>query len=687
MRNTSFACIEGLETRTLMSAGDIDPSYGNGGSAIVSFNQGTSANPRILLRRGDGSIAVVGDLFSGTPQAVIANFTPGGFLDSQFANNPLPLQGNMPEAAAVQPDGKIVVVTTIQNASRDLFVYRLNTDGTIDPTFNATGQEMIDVASGTDDMPVGVAIQHNGGIVIAGILTPPGNPSPSVQKLFLVRLNPNGPRDFGFGQGGLVTMTMQTFNNPLTIDAADNIIVQAATMNAMQVQNVAIVRLDAEGQPDAGFNNGLPYITNDPNSEFPQSLAILPSGSILSASSVNGSDEQFLMLHSDGTRNAGYGNNGVFAFPSSTSQVTSLGVDSSGRVLVAYGLGAAPVVQRLLPDAMTPDGSFGVNGIASVPGGSAASMGVLTVVPADNSIYYLSSTGSDFTVTHLLGDAGVTSPPPNNPPTENPPPNDGGLQPPPNNQVIDPGSNTPTGNPGTQPTGPDTSTPNIIANYPGPMSPLLIGGTAQVGVFVSYSGPTSTSVDADVYLSTDSVGGNGDDILIGHLDAVQVAPNTQGMDVGAATVQIPANLPAGNYYLVETVDPSNLVAESNENDNTSVRPMALPVVQPGAVGKNGKEDDSGFNVENAHVSPMNVPAGGTFTFSANLTNNTGRGASRDSIGSIFRRGRCLAPMIFCSRPSPSRHRTMGRRFRSASRQRFRSKRCRRLTFSAEFRSI
>jgi uncharacterized delta-60 repeat protein len=592
MQNKSFVRVEALELRTLMSAGDLDPMFGSGGNAVVTFGQDMSANPRQLLRRGDGSLAVLGDLFGSTPHGVIANFTAGGLLDPQYASNPEPLMNGLPSAVAVQADGKLVIVTTQQNTSRDLFVYRLNTDGSIDPSFNATGQEMIDVGGSTDDSPLGVGIQSDGGIVIAGSLTPAGNPSPSVQKLFVIRLSAAGARDLSFGQSGLVTMQSMTFNNnPLTIDAANNIVLQASALSPMGYENLMIARLNAEGQPDMSFNGGVPFISNNANTETPGALTILPGGNILSALQLNGSDEEFLMLRSDGTLNSGYGMNGVFGFGNPGDQVTSLGVDSGGRIVAGYGMDGVSQVERFLPDAITPDATFGVNGKVVVSNVGSAP-GKVVVVPADNSIFYSHTSGNDFIVTRLLGDAGATNPPPPD------------LQP-------------PTNNPG------GTSTPNIVANFPGLMSPLTIGGTAQVGIYLSYFATTSTSIDANIYLSSDSIGGNPDDILIGHFDAVPVAPNTSGVNIGTATVQIPASLPEGNYYLVETVDPNNLLAEASETDNTAITQMPFPVVQPGSVGTNGTKQDSGFDVSNARVNPTNVPAGGAFTFSANLTNNTG----------------------------------------------------------------
>src|SRR5262245_13483140 len=68
-------------------------------------------------------------------------------------------------ATAVQPDGKIVV-TGSSTVNRDAVVYRVNPNGTMDPTFDGDGAKGID--SGGTEVATAVAVQRDGKIVVAG---------------------------------------------------------------------------------------------------------------------------------------------------------------------------------------------------------------------------------------------------------------------------------------------------------------------------------------------------------------------------------------------------------------------------------------------------------------------------------------------------------------------------------------
>jgi uncharacterized delta-60 repeat protein len=145
-------------------------------------------------------------------EALETRYCPaGGLLDPTFGTggivNLASTTDVVAEAVAVQPDGKVVVagvILTTKGNTRDeiISVQRLNTNGTLDTSFNKTGSVLIGDAS----HPVAVALQPDGKILIGGaemMTINKGKTSTSIQETLVARLNTNGTLDTTFGSNGL----------------------------------------------------------------------------------------------------------------------------------------------------------------------------------------------------------------------------------------------------------------------------------------------------------------------------------------------------------------------------------------------------------------------------------------------------------------------------------------------------
>jgi len=153
------------------------------------FNAGTW---RIALQ-DDGKAVVVGAFneFDGTPRERIIRLNNDGSLDASF--DPGAGFSNWTLGLALQPDGKVLVgglFTEFDNNSRE-FVARLNSDGSIDPSFDATTAVNWHVFN--------LLLQPDGKVIVIEWGYP----------LQLVRLNADGTKDptfvtgSGFVGGGL----------------------------------------------------------------------------------------------------------------------------------------------------------------------------------------------------------------------------------------------------------------------------------------------------------------------------------------------------------------------------------------------------------------------------------------------------------------------------------------------------
>lgn len=147
-----------------------------------------------LAIQSDGKIIIVGafNQYDGVNRSKIARLNTDGSLDTSF--NPGSGADSDIEEVIIQPDGKIIITgsfTSYNNSSTGR-IARLNPDGTLDNTFNLSGTGF------TNNEQLWLSIQSDGKILVGGNSSQfNGN---SVPKL--VRLNTDGSLDNTFNSGG-----------------------------------------------------------------------------------------------------------------------------------------------------------------------------------------------------------------------------------------------------------------------------------------------------------------------------------------------------------------------------------------------------------------------------------------------------------------------------------------------------
>ena len=168
----------------LASSGGLDPSFGTSGTTVLDRPTGTYPTPAavapggnvVLMTSANDKVTVTRLLADGQPDP---SFNGDG--ERVIDASPKLLRGY---AMALQPDGKILVAGSISNSApgTDAAVWRLTTDGQLDPTFDGDGMAVVD--SGTEDYAFNLALQPDGKIVIAGqTYSSPGPPIAAVWRL------------------------------------------------------------------------------------------------------------------------------------------------------------------------------------------------------------------------------------------------------------------------------------------------------------------------------------------------------------------------------------------------------------------------------------------------------------------------------------------------------------------------
>jgi uncharacterized delta-60 repeat protein len=218
IRLAGFSGPEGgnIQVARLNANGALDTTFGTGGKAPVDF--GGDDFGLAMARQANGRILVAGRSSAGG--AVVARLRANGALDPDFGGDgrvTLP-GGGTANAVLVQPDRKIVVAG---NASGNamMTVWRLNPNGSLDPTLDGDGMATINFGS-LADLANDAARQLDGKIVVAGY-------SQADEVVAIARLNTDGSPDGTFGAAGKATVDfgVATFGNAVALQSNGRIVV------------------------------------------------------------------------------------------------------------------------------------------------------------------------------------------------------------------------------------------------------------------------------------------------------------------------------------------------------------------------------------------------------------------------------------------------------------------------------
>src|ERR1043166_4782827 len=175
--------------------GTPDRSFSVGGTLAAP----PSGLGQAMVIQPDGKIVVAGQTAGATPKILVARFLPSGALDPAFAGGVVTLDSTTSDsgaAVALQPDGKILVAgatTPGDPNARQALVVRFKPDGTPDLTFGKAGRVQLSLGPTEPSFSRlrAVAVQPDGGIVVAGIVSIAGGDFDAV----VARLGPAGGLD------------------------------------------------------------------------------------------------------------------------------------------------------------------------------------------------------------------------------------------------------------------------------------------------------------------------------------------------------------------------------------------------------------------------------------------------------------------------------------------------------------
>ena len=234
-----FNCYRGISVNCVAR---INPD----GTLDTTFHIGSAFNGAVycIAIQPNGKIIVGGSFsnYDGIMQNDIARVNADGSLDTTFNQSGAGANGTV-QAIAVQPDGKIVVGGdfTYYNSTFEMRIVRLDTNGTIDGSFNPI--------LGANKVIYSIALQSDGEIWIAGSFT-----SYQAQtRNNIARLDPNGNLDAVFNPLAATNAGSQIDAVLLTSSGKVLISGQFQTFNGDTMRNIAL--LNDSGALDFSFQS------------------------------------------------------------------------------------------------------------------------------------------------------------------------------------------------------------------------------------------------------------------------------------------------------------------------------------------------------------------------------------------------------------------------------------------------
>jgi uncharacterized delta-60 repeat protein len=333
--------------------GKIDSTFGTNGRVLTSFSvDNLITNSTSMALQTDGKI-VVGGAVSGNPDlsGLVLRYTTNGVLDTTFNRNGGVVirfgAGGIDQIQSliIQSDGKILVAGASDSRSFPteqgfyrIALARLNPNGGLDSTFNATGKVITRLSVTKNNIARSIAVQSDNKIVICG--------NESINELTLnfqidrliVRYNSNGLIDTTFGSKGIIQEKNGQAKRVEILSNGKILVGGSEGLNSF-----ALFRYNVNGAVDASFgNNGksvaiLGNKTNEMTDMLVQKDGKIVLSGTTSDSVSNILDFALVRFLDNGTLDNFFGTNGKVRISTFTSQQQNvkMAIQNDSKLVIA----------------------------------------------------------------------------------------------------------------------------------------------------------------------------------------------------------------------------------------------------------------------------------------------------------------------------------------------------------------
>jgi uncharacterized delta-60 repeat protein len=366
-------CLAGSAANIVAAPSDLDPFFGNLGKVISSPDGTNKSYGSAIALQSDGKIIMAGIPDPDDPGFVIARYNSDGTLDTTFGDKgwsmaPFPGQDFVhARFIDIQADGKIVVGGGMGDTSPNwkFAVARLNTNGSLDSTFDGDGTLTVDFGPTVPSFEWfrTLRVLSSGKILLAGDVA-----SDTSSYFLFARLNSDGSFDDTFGTNGkrahLTNIAARDEIRDMAVLPDGSFAVAGYRLSGNGAFRL-VIKYQANGlSTDWTYQVGNP--TPGAGGETLSGIVALPDGKFI----VVG-DRMRRVVASRINANGTHDN--TFLSPDMPSgYAKSVAIQADGKIVanVSIAAGSSFSVVRFNPDGSLDTG-FGANGFALSQGGDA----------------------------------------------------------------------------------------------------------------------------------------------------------------------------------------------------------------------------------------------------------------------------------------------------------------------------
>ncbi len=382
--------------------GTLDSSLDGDGKLTTDFDSAKDRAYGVAIQ-ADGKIVAVGYSYGDSGDFAVARYNTDGTLDASLGGDgKLTTDFGSYEYAsgvAIQADGKIVVVGQSRGSESryDFAVARYNTNGSVDTSFSDDGKLTTDFGLLVDDYASGVAIQADGGIVVAGY---------SGAGFAVARYAADGSLDTSWDGDGMLTTEFGAYACAYSVAIqADGKIVVAGIGYSDSV-DLAVARYNTDGSLDTSLDGDGKVTAGLGSYDSANGVAVQADGKIVVVGYCDG-DFGVARYNTDGSLDTSFADDGKLTTNfGSNDCANAVAIQADGKTVVAGYSGASFAVARYNTDGSL-DTSFAEDGTLTTNISPLADLAYCVAIQTDGKIVVAGSSGGDFALARYNTDGSL----------------------------------------------------------------------------------------------------------------------------------------------------------------------------------------------------------------------------------------------------------------------------------------
>ncbi len=264
-------------------------SFGTNSQVILDPLLGANDRAESIYQLPDGKMLVCGSMTGMNDMDIfLMRLNADGTIDASFSNNGMShfnMTGSDGMVKMIVKDNKVYIGShsLVNGKYTDAYIIRMNMDGTLDQAFGTMGFTTIDPNNGDMETLYDFDIAKDGSIIAVGRT----QTQAFVTKMYMCKMKANGKIDVTFGNNGYYQHTEVGFTRLTCVKTAPDNSIFWGGYHEVNSFNVALMlKIDSDGKLNSVFGSGNGKVSLNMAAQTEQTIKamhVLPDGRIFVA--------------------------------------------------------------------------------------------------------------------------------------------------------------------------------------------------------------------------------------------------------------------------------------------------------------------------------------------------------------------------------------------------------------------